>query len=410
MELAFLYKIICGLSLYFAWGSYIFRHIIGFNENNYIHFFIYTAVGMLCFYIRGGWKRFVPLPLLGAVYLLFINDEITIRHIIYTLLPCMYIFNIVIKKRYTAEHSIFYQGFIKGTASLALLFGIAAILSGINPPHDTVFFIMLYLVCGVVLLRTLRQSEEIQYNPLFRFMNLSLVLLVVFTAFLLNSGVIGVILRYIRELLHRFVNYISEALAQTNELVMEQVSLIENAVQNELGIDVEYIPIPFFYLPNKNGYDYLMEYLGMTVLALPFIIFFSFIVWWLLSRQMSFAGLSNVEYSEIDTDNKKRNGLSIWENLSYRTAVRRYYRKYIRHFIKQERALKVSDTSEMISCIKEIHNANTLRDIYIRARYSFHTITLEDVTRSKTAYLNIIKSTKIKKGKVNTTLNNGHKV
>ena len=406
----FVYKIICVLSLYFAFASYAVKIFFGAGTNPYAAFAVCVFVSALCFPLRDGWKRLIPLPLLCFIIPFVYSNGQSAAKIIFVALPCAYVIATVAVKRFSADYNAFYSFFVKGAAALGVLFFVAAVNSGNVPAGENFIFILAFLTFGVVLMRTLRQSEEIRKRPAFQLANLSAALAVLAAGLLFNSGAISAAIKFIG----RLISFLFSLLPAREHIEYEPPLPDEFAVEGEAEAFESFEPASF---KPPEMLDFIFFKLAPVLLLMIFIGLLAAALTVFFRRRRLLPVYSDAEYAELILE-RKNERKPFKERFTHRGAVRRCYRKFSAKYARRasETTLEIDRNAKeilFISCnnaekyesprenkIAEVLHCGTcpaaargecetpgcaefLREVYLRARYSSKEITKRDAAEAR---------------------------
>jgi hypothetical protein len=215
-----------------------------------------------------------------------------------------------------------------------------------------------------------------------------------FIGFIINTGVISTIIRFVWGFSLRMEN--SLAVTEKEAALMEEA--VERVLHGGMLVEEEYIADAF--IPSGNGYQFsVIDNIAAIIVMIPVIIIFVIWLRWFLSRWKPFV-IASAEVTGIKDIRKKRDKISLRERFGPRFTVRRCYRKFLTHYTKGGFRVKPDDTSAAIAdTIKAVQiNAGTgldeLRSVYIRARYGSAEITRQDANRAKNALRKITGTTR----------------
>ena len=183
MSLCFGIKALCDLSLYFIYAQ-IFCACFGVSLDGRLPLLLLAAAGGLCHALRErGWVRFAPLLLLPLCLLLLPG----LPGLLTLLVPAAYLGVTAARGLFRIEHSECCDNFRRGALLLLPLlilplFGASRVwVRGVLP------LAVLYLTCGVLLLRMLRHEPSVLSQPRFIALNSAVLLLTLAVTALLSS-------------------------------------------------------------------------------------------------------------------------------------------------------------------------------------------------------------------------------
>jgi hypothetical protein len=409
MGIAFTAKIICDLSLWFGAAGLLLA-LFGSVSASVWPLAVMAACSSLCRALGNKklWMRLLPLlPLAVCVFL--INGILDAMLIIP---PMAYVIILNAGKRYDMEYE---QGksYFKKASVVFLLFTAVAFGAGsyeIIEKHTAVYMVV-FLLCGVLMLRQLRSDEYMQRQWRLRLIDMALLFGCLAGALFFSSGlsfhsagsVLDVLYNNAVAPVVKWVGRLFAGIVQLISQPFKTAEIINKAAQAEENTEIIDQRFGLENTERVNG-----DSLENILTALAVLLFF--IAAFILFRKM----LANRRKSErrepgfyerrdkLPAAGQKEVNKRKWlPPRSPRDRVRWYYRKLLLYAKQKGLALPKSADSERVSRklsgVFDRALLDEFRSIYISARYSSADVPAGDALRSKKLY------EKIRLGKTNET-------
>lgn len=356
MIIAFFLKILCDISYYMCFAAFI-GSFFGVRPVLLPYALLLSICAALSMALDSRAKhqflRFIPIPISAAGILLTWN----IPTVILLLPPFFYTAYICYKRYFCPDHYHYVASFkplvlILGvTVAFIIFFGGGDILLAYCIPY-----IMLYILCSVILMRTLRNSERTMMHPTFILMNTASIAVVCLLSILMSTDIGLKIIEVAILILYRivaaplmlvFAYVIAPILELIYWIIMKLLSLIPGSSimepeSNGNGNIIEQLRQRLIIQLPK---EFIYILLALCVAGLVISIFRT-----LLSRnrydKKKVSSSSSYEYISVPA--KKPLSFSLFFTTNPTEQVRFYYRKLLMFFLKQ--GLKITeymDTSEI---------------------------------------------------------------
>lgn len=405
MSFFFFFKVLSDLSFFFFAASAIFG--FGF-DGLYLHYFpifllALVGAGAMKLSESGEMKRFLPLFLLP---LAFLGAEGSFTFL-FLAISCAYIIAAVILKRF----SISYEQQVKfltvcGFISLILTF-IVLPMNDMESISHLIPFVIIFLSSDMVLTQGLRHSPSVWKQKKYKKATLLCSGSVILVSILFSSkaflsllgmlikGIYNFLIKPILLLLMMLIGGIFSliiSLIPAEQLQAFSRHLDENLRNIVLGGGGfnEFMSTPF----DPSNPEHL-KYLVIIVLTVIVVAMTVFLIKRLkkhsVGKQGSF-GRERRAAAGAAPDNLSSESApkDLFPPKEPRAAVRFYYRKFLRTCIHMGMILSESETSQSVEqlALKSLPPASrpslaSLRQVYIKARYSPHPIEKEDVQTAK---------------------------
>jgi len=394
MGLIFTLRMLSDLSMYLCAACTIGR-IFTLSHLPMVPLLILTGVSGLCFILRDVKNtvlRLSPLALmlLCGFFIYGIVDAVV-------LLPAMAFCALTCyRKLFFEDRHNYKDRFVLFAKVLFPVVGVGALLGRSTVEGYTLPFALLTLVTGVYLLQMLRQSDEVLRQRRFRLLNLAVLVGAVLIGLILSTPallagiqfVLGAAYRYVLAPIFLGVAYIFVGLAWLlgplfNWLKNRQVPEEPQVMEESPFANVE----EFVNTPGPVANAVLNVVIAAAVIGLMFL------AWKLLRRMLGYARLpGSAEVGETRSraeQNQARRRARL--SRSPRDQVRAAFRKLLLLCRTQGVAIVPNLTSR--DAADHVSHASwglaepphTLREIYIKARYSDHDITKQDAHEAKAA-------------------------
>ena len=391
MSLCFFLKLLSEISLYYvAANSALSITLTGVES--LIPTFICAAVGALGFWMeeKHSSKRLFVLPLLLTVF--FFGQ--TFGTYLALGLPVLYVGMLIWQKRYFMDHDSqvdFFRVGMMVACVLSIPFAFLMKLDYIIP------FILLFLLSSIFMLRLVRQDAEIFNETKFRMLNLltvgGIMLLTLFISSDLFLSTAGMILGKIYEILVVPIFYVIYAGGYALYYLF-----IEIIFADGWGDTTKQLNFGDMGMPDEikealleeemvNGDPFLMILRGVILIVGVLLV--------ILMVYRNGKGRSRKEEGSVREARSSVTAIRPEEKIyadripprEPRAAVRYYYRNFLRlcqnlghEFPKFYNSKTIENT---VSHQFDENTLKTMRQTYIRARYSEHEITKDDVSNMK---------------------------
>jgi len=373
----FLLQTICDLAVYMMFASMILQIVFEVGAPSLMPLLILSAVAsfsFLLFKVRP-WLRLLPILLLPLCFFWMRN----MASVVLLSLPCAYTVLIIILKRFTVEsenqrwRTKLYARFVFLPLMSIFIFGYEAVVS-----FYYFHYLFIYLGCAIGIIRLSRSGGKNASNTKFILINTGAVIgCLALLSVLGMPQTFGVVLRGVRYLLMSLRNMLSPR---------------DELVANNDGVEYGILPEEEFELEPVTMIS------GPAVLILIGAVLLAVFVFFLVSdlrkrnrdglkgtgrskrRKHKAAGVSEVRGSAAPASRETRPGgkQGFFAPKDPRMAVRHHYRQFLKMCAKKGRPPETGDTSKDVN-IKNRGNfsgggMHSLRELYIKARYSAHEI------------------------------------
>ena len=389
MSLCYFLKLLSEISLYFVIANGILS-IALMESSNLLPMVICALVGGIAYAMDDKYRkyRFAVLPLLLAVFLF--ADSLAGAFIL--ALPALFVGLCVVDRRYYIEHETFSDFFRLGMYIGA--FGAAVV--GLVLGQTSVFsYIVVFLCSGIMALNLLRQDSEVFKQTKFRLLNLAAIAGVLLIALLISSdvflGTVGAILDAIWSVLLKPVFYVLSVFGYgAIYLIYNFFSLFRHNSTKELNTSSiqEAEKMAKDLIVDSGGNSPFVTFLlgVLVILALALLILY------FMNTRKGRNKRSKDEVREIrrhvsNFRPEEKVPSDLFPPREPRAAVRYYYRSFLRLCLKTGQEFPSHYNSQWIENsvsdkFREEH-LKKMRATYIRARYSKHSVTKEDVSTMK---------------------------
>jgi hypothetical protein len=265
-------------------------------------------------------------------------------------------------------------------------------------------YFFFFLVLSFMLLRMLRHSEKMLSDRKFRLMNVAEIAMLCGAGYLMSSGLIISVFKFIGNMLIRFVfrpiftgvSYVFGGFVWLLNKLFGWIDLFPEGVDvsalegTGVGMTEGETAIWEYYeeAAADSPATQIITYLAMGIGALILIIAVV-----LLFRALLRAGRRSRDnqFSDVrESLDEKNDGGKARLGLSYRDRVRQQYKKFLKRCYKlgvdPEENLNSRDINEQVDGRFSRSALKRLRDVYIRARYSSRDISKEDLRAAREAY------------------------
>lgn len=382
MDIAFVAKIICDLSLWFGLGGFILSF---FGEPGAAAVPM-TAIVLSCALCnalknRKLWLRLLPLLLLVPVCIFSVRD---IMSAVFLLPPVAYGVWLCAARRFSLDYAAS-TGYFKTTAiALLIFFPVAAMFGGTGLLEAYIFpYFIIFLFSGVLMLRLLRHDEHMKMTRRLLFINLALLGGCCAAVVLLNSDLFY----------HAVLLPLGQALGYLLDLLVWLISQFIRLFLPDDGRQSSSEALRKEFDPAvSNGQADPSQALLILAVAV-FLIFAAVLLRRLWANRSKTT--KNVRINETRTripDNPApRQRPSLLRPHDPREAVRWYYRLFLLKARNNKAVFRPCHTSEMIlQLVDGVFDPlllSELRDIYLTARYSPAAVTREDIRRARSIYI-----------------------
>ena len=399
MRMVFLLSTLSSFLFYFAWASFILPSPVEPPIGSYEILAICLAAAFFCFCLRE-WKylRFLPLAILGLLFFSLGN----LSDLLLMAPLAAYVIYMTVKKKYEVSHIEFQHRFGLGGRVLVILLLLSILMSNFIDLTGVFILCLAYFVCGITLLRTLRHHEDTYSESGFVLMNFIPGIVFLIGVFMLSSGVVVSAISWMFVILRMGVYYLVLVpltfLAGLMGPLFAWLYFPERERETrglrpheEPGLVPDFSEIePGQLDPNVLRIILLVISLVGSVLFIALIIYLVkkiIITWKLPSSDM-------LDEDEILESSPIKTHSGWFPRFKRVSAVRRYYRRFLKLCTSQKIDIKQASTSlEVEGMVKKrygnISDLGQLRRIYLRARYSDGEIPKEDERLARKAYKGI---------------------
>ncbi len=409
MEIIALTKLISQISLYFAATGFIMRFVstTAYNEGVvavasggvFLQFIIIVAAGICGYVLRNKkYLRFAALILIPPVFMLSKN----IVDSIWVVFPCLIVITDVITNKYGCDRKRFIDSFkwaITISAICIFLYYFIPYNDGGTGENGAPLFFMLYIASSVILMRSMRQSNDILNSIGFKISNIVAVTAITAVIIALGYAVRFVSAQFdgsaVAQFIEEFGVWLAAILPNIGKIIItpwgnyNAPSLGWNIAEQES--DEYELGHTTFSTINGMSAGVTALLIVIAVLAVVFAVF-------VLIRKKQSRILQKHTYGRDDKNDGETEVIkSPVITSSNRNTVRRYYRKFMQICRKKELIIEQYNTS------LDIRNAaldkfspealDELRKVYSNSRYDYATpVDDESVRLAKKAYAAIRKS------------------
>jgi len=401
MELVFFCKLLSDLSLYFAFAAYLFAWF-GNPPALIFPLLILLTAAVACYSLRqrvSEGLRLLPLGLL--LFCLFFAKNIF--DFLLLLLPCIYVSLICKRQIYRIDYNTQHDSFMFGIKILPLMLLPSLFTQNFNQlKQGALPFIVLFLICGVLLLRILRHDENTIQQTRFKLMNASAVIACCFLGFELSREVaLQTGARMLSLFYHAIISPIFQLFGYALGMIAWLIALLLRFFIADLQVTRPEIEIvdttpaaasltakPPLILPHW------LIVLGLAVLIAAILVITILVFRRLLGRAQP--AVDNSKPSEIrealrPLKSSQRVAKDYFAPSDPRQAIRFYYRKFLKLYLSMGIPFNHSKTSAQIqeaaSPFFEKSLLAQLRKIYVAARYRPDPPTSEEAAQAKKLYL-----------------------
>jgi cytoskeletal protein RodZ len=400
MELVFLCKMLSDLSLYFAFGLYIYAWI-GHSPSVFIPFSIMILSAMLSYRLRGSQRQTVRMLPLGLMLLCFLFPKNLIDHLL-LVPPCLYTGFVVKRQLFRLDYNTQHDAFMLGLKLLPLLLLPSLFtLDFVQLQQGALPFVLLFLVCGVLLMRMLRHDAVTIEQTRFKLQNTAAVILCIFLGYELSRGsalhalslalsaAYRMIISPLMMLVAYGLSFFAYLFALFLKLFFRDIEVTKP--QSE-------VPEAFSDTFGTGGTRHLvlppwLVLLGKILLAAGLLILVFLVFRRFLRRKQSLPPDSTPEMREAlaIVNEPIRIPKDLFPPKEPRQAIRYYYRKFLRMYLSLGLPFNRSKTSAEIrddaSLYFETDLLSAFRNLYAKARYHTAEPTPEDAAEAKRLYL-----------------------
>jgi len=358
---------------------------------------ICLVTAFLCYLLRGRkYLRFLPLVLLGLLFFSLYN----LASLLMMVPPAGYVIWLTWKNEFEISHIEFKHSFSLYYKILGILLIISVPMSFITDTTNVLIMCLAYFVCGITLLRTLRHQESTQKESGFVLLNFIPGIAFVVGIFLLSSDLV---VSAVAALFYAF----RMALYYLFIVPFAFFLRLMGPMFGWLGPrNIDNIPQQPWQAgePRAVDFDELIPPEDPT--QIPFIIFYVvigaaaiyvIIKLILILRKMMFKWemlRSDENYSDITEEALQSRSGHWFPKFNRLSAIRRYYRRFLKLCRNQGMEIVQSHTSADIEDKAKTYVTNQadlrqLRDLYLRARYGGEELTKDDEKLARKAYRGI---------------------
>lgn len=394
MTLCFFLKMLSECSLYFFIVNCALSITLSGVESM-MPAFICAAVAALAYHINDkvGQKRVFVLPLLLTV-LFFGHSFGTYLAVI---LPAAYVVLTTVTERYYIDHSSQSDFFRTGMYISMFLSVPFILLMGIE---YAAYFVILFLMSSILLLRTLRQDAEIQKERRFSLVNYLTVAAIFLFIVVLSSDAVLTVFTTVFSTVYDIIIYpVAFLLTWFVQALYFVVLRVVTFLFPDYEVDWEALEIITAGMGNHEPAMKEEEAMGamdptLVLLAKGFVILASviallvfFFVRTQKGRNKPAESVREVRRSVTDYRPEEKIYSDIFPPREPRAAVRYHYRNFLRLCGRLGHNFPLYYNSQYIENVVshqfDEKSLKSLRQTYIRARYSEHPVSKEDVASIK---------------------------
>lgn len=367
---------------------------------------IIAAAAYFVPFIKQKWpeRRYAEYLPLALCVLCFVFTKTT-ADVVMTIPMIVYLFFVIFRNMTEVDYDSALARFFFCLKLLPAPMFFALITSNTRGIIDVMLpYFFFFLVLSFMMLRMLRHSEKMLTDRKFRIMNIAEIAVLCGAGYLLSSGLIVSICKFIGNLLVKFIfrpvltglTYVLGGLVWVLDKLFGWIDLFPE------GVDVTALEGIGGGMTDGEAaiWDYYEEassdsmatqvftYIAVGVGALLLIIIVI-----LLFRGLMRMGRKNNDnkFGDVrESLDERYDGGKQRLGTSYRDRVRQLYRKFLKMSYKlgvdPEENLNSRDINEQVSHRLNRSALSGLRGVYIRARYSSEEITKEDLKAAKAAY------------------------
>lgn len=407
MDMIALTKLISDLSLYFAATGFIMRFVSTTAYNDglisvasrsggvFLQFILLIISGMCSYALRNKKAlRFLPLLIFVPVFLISRNPIDSL----WVAFPCLLVAVNTVRKRFGCDRKRFmdsWKWMLGISAACVFLYLFIPYTDGGAGENGAPIFFLLYAASSVVLMRCLRQPEDVLRDKRFRITNISLVL---------SVGIAGFALSIVSRALSLDVSHISAFLYKIGYAL--DTGFKEFRVNNlpSLRCSDIYMPSDPGSRPSDGVFLDPQGHIvvngiptGVMIAMLAAVAALFVIAGVLLFRRKNARRAVSTRQTESEGGKGKaaaRKADQPYETLSNRNAVRKLYRKFLNVCRKKKISINSYDTT--LDIRNSAENAfpkdalDNIRAVYAVSRYDGATpVSDADVKAARNAYIAI---------------------
>ena len=404
MSFAYALKVLCDVTYYFALVS---MFAPGAGQTGML--LTTPAICAVCAYIcyalkdkKPVWLRFLPLAGLAAAFAFTRSTADIVISVPPALYVCWYVWKRPIAEDYRDAIARFYLCL----KIFPCVFVFAALIGNWTAIRDIVVpYAFMYLVLTVILLRTLRHDAATISQTRFKLLNLSSIAAVGLVGWMLSSGLMMRVFRFIGSCIIRFIlrpvmMLVVYVFAGLVWLISQPFTGLkfdpEEMDLSQLQENMEFGDMRGLFGDGEGTvqetspiWDYVMIGLAVIAAIVLVIIIFRF-----LARHGRHEDENKFEaLRETIEGDGPRERVNPREN---RQRVRHYYRRFLKLCTQRGFELtEFQDSAEIEQGTRHLFKnpaQSRLRDVYVRARYSSAEVTPEDVQTAKESYTKLKKN------------------
>lgn len=400
MFLAFLIKHICLLAFYFAYASIM---VVELTNYSMLVYFTVLISYSFSYAIRFNEKytKYKYIPILGALISILFTR--TIAEIVAVTIPYMYIILLAVKDKYCFNYYSFKDRFINCIFGIAPLLLFVFILKIYELFKDTSLkYVIVFLISGLYLLRTLRHTEEVIKSKKFVIMNISVIILMIIACIIFSSDIIvNAIIYSVKSLYYNIISpmfmqvlyfvfwLFNKVLPTTEE---KERKIILESFDSKQGVG-QIIRQDNFV----NDKLFIIVYI-FTIMLFLFIVSIIIIRFLSKRKRKEYIDAEGVKsYRRFVDVNKKINkkGNRIYDKGI--SQIRYWYKKFLELCRRKEMSIFIYDNSKTIyEKSSEIFknqedDLKSMQEIYRKARYSKDDVINQDIKKIKGVYKNLEK-------------------
>lgn len=396
-------KLISDIALYFAVTGFImrFNYYQGsamISGGVFIEFILLILSGTGAYLLRNKRAfRFVPLLLLIPLFIISRDSADKL----WMALPSLYIIVNAVKNRYGCDRKKYmrtWKIYMSVAAIATFTYLIIPYTDGGARENGAPLFFIVYAAASVMLMRALRQPDDVLDSPGYAVKNIMTLLTVAAFSFSLSYAA-------------RILNINTESIGYWLYTVGQALDSGFTKMKFDWGqvsCARSFSPIDYTAHPSDSPLNHHTASFisGMPVGVMIFLIaavaaLFVLAAVILFKRRDSRHTVASEKIRDADEGEKPRVTArsAVQETLSNRKTVRKLYRKFLNACRKKQIAVNAYDTTlDIMNSAQDAFDSNALQDIravYAMSRYDGQTpVQDEDVRTAKTAYLAIKRGTK----------------
>jgi len=400
MELIFFCKILTDLALYFAFGTYIFAWM-GHRPPVMGPFLIMLVTAMICYALRRKQPEILRLLPLSLMLFCFLFPENILDSLL--LAPaCLYVGFVAKRQLFRLEYNTQHDAFLFGVKLLPLLLAPSLLTLDFEQLEQGALpFVVLYLVCGVLLMRMLRHDEATIQQTRFKLQNAAAVIVCCILGYELSRGTaLRAGARLLSLFYHKVISPLLMLVAYALSFFIYLFTLFLKLFFKDIEVTrpessyTETIPsTPDVSGTNPVQFPPWLVLLGKILLVAVILLLVFLLLRRLLRRGKPIQeriGSSETREGMNPVRKEPRLSKDLFAPQDPRQAIRFYYRKFLRLYLSMGLPFNRSKTSAQIqedaAPYFEKDLLTAFRKLYIKARYSTSESTPEEAAQAKKLY------------------------